>query len=92
MEEILKQIEKIEGMQLDTRTECFMQLQQVKKLKILLQQKIKNLNSSDVVNSILQELEVLKKLCVNNDNAEAFMWRKAEGVEEAIKIVKKYDK
>jgi len=36
IEEMLKQIEIIEAMQLDTRTECFMQLQQVKKLKELL--------------------------------------------------------
>jgi hypothetical protein len=54
MEEILKQIEVIEAMSLDTRTECFMQLQQVNKLKILLQQQVKNLNIHDVRESCIQ--------------------------------------
>lgn len=48
MEEILKQIEVIEAMSLDTRTECFMQLQQVKKLKILMQSEVKNCIKPDV--------------------------------------------
>jgi hypothetical protein len=46
MKEILKQIELIEKMELDTRTECFMQLQQIKKLKKL----IMNENNKQVEN------------------------------------------
>lgn len=49
MEEILKQIQLIEGMGLDTRTECFMQLQQVKKLKQLVEQQLKNCNLQNVM-------------------------------------------
>lgn len=47
MEEILNQIEVIESMNIDTRSECFLQLQQVKKLKKLIQEKLNGLNSSN---------------------------------------------
>jgi len=50
MEEILKQIELIEGMNLNTRTECFMQLQQVKKLKEMLKTELNKCNKPHVSN------------------------------------------
>ena len=59
MKEILKQVELIEGMQLDTRTECFMQLQQVKKLKLLLQEQVKNCNLADVGKSVCAKCQII---------------------------------
>lgn len=66
MEEILKQIELIETMQLDTRTECFMQLQQVKKLKKLVQQQLKILNIPVVVGRSEQLKALLEILLQEN--------------------------
>ncbi len=43
-----------------------------------------------VINNILKELKELKRICDNNDNFESFMWRKAQGVEDSIEIVKKF--
>jgi hypothetical protein len=68
MKEILEQIEFIEGMKIDTRTECFMQLQQVKKLKILLREQVKNCSIPDVV----ERSEQLAHCTDDDHNARRF--------------------
>ncbi len=49
------------------------------------------INSTNPISDILKELNALLVYCENNDATESFMWRKVEGIEEAIKIVEKYN-
>ena len=46
-------------------------------------------NSTDVMNSILNELEVLKAKYFH-DNADYDEWGMGKGITEAIKVIKKY--
>lgn len=52
IDNILLEIEKIEKMELDTRTECFMQLQQVKKLKQIVRDDIGNMQRAMFLDTV----------------------------------------
>lgn len=60
IDNILIEIEKIEKMGLDTRTECFMQLQQVKKLKQIVRDDVGNMQRSMYLHTVKNVAELLR--------------------------------